>query len=100
MCYTYDTESAILVHNADYDAIAKIGFDTNQQTIIKWAKEYKKTGISMDDAEALVDLAKQYNKNGMLGNPRIDLIHEGRKGYFSNRPHVHIGPINHIKIIG
>lgn len=96
----YVTESAILVHNADYDAIAKIGFDTNQQTIIKWAKEYKKTGISMDDAEALVDLAKQYNKNGMLGNPRIDLIHEGRKGYFSNRPHVHIGPINHIKIIG
>ena len=54
----------------------------------------------MDDAEALVDLAKQYNYNGLLGTPRIDLLHKGRREFFSNRPHVHIGPINHIKIIG
>ena len=33
---------AILVHNADYDAIAKLKSDENQQTIVKWAKEYKK----------------------------------------------------------
>lgn len=69
-------------------------FTKDQDIIIQWAKEYKKAGISMDDAEALVDLAKQY---GIPGNPRIDLGHPGR-GPISRKPHVHIGSVGHIPI--
>ena len=47
----------------------------------------------MKDAEALVDLAKQYN---IPGNPRIDIKHT--RGKLKNIPHVHIGPIDHIII--
>ena len=81
----YITETQILVHNAN------CGFDSDQQIIVQWAKEYKRTGISMDDAEALVDLAKQYNVPG-----RIDFYH--KRGIWKDTPHIHIGPIDHIKI--
>lgn len=47
----------------------------------------------MDDAEALVDLAKQYD---IPGNPRIDLKHT--RGKLKDTPHVHIGSVDHIII--
>ena len=46
-------------------------FTKDQDIIIQWAKKYKRTGISMDDTEALVDLEKQYD---IPGNPTTFLL--------------------------
>ena len=64
----------------------------DQNAIIQLAKENKR-GLSVENAQTLLNWAKEYN----LSNSRIDMGHPTRNG-ISQGPHAHFGPVNHIPI--
>jgi len=67
-------------------------FDSNQRALIELAKMAKKTGISKEDAETLIQWAIEYSLT-----PFHDIqSHPTRK--FGKFPHINIGPIKHIFI--
>ena len=78
----------VLVHNKCINT-------PDQDAVIQLAKENRR-GTSMEDARTLVDWAKEYH---LPGKPRIDMGHVNRGGILSQKPHLHIGPVNHIPII-
>ena len=86
----YVGDNAVLVHNECGKKNSP-----NQDAVIQLAKE-KRKGITMGDAQILVEWAKEYN---IFGNPRIDMGHD-KGSAISRFPHLHIGPVNHIPILG
>ena len=68
----------------------------DQDALIQLAKELKKNGgATYEDAEILIDWAKEYN----VPYHEIE-VHPNRPGAASNVPHFHIGKTGHIPIIG
>lgn len=65
----------------------------DQTTIINWAKDYKRTGISPSDARAMEQLAREANVP--FRGPEV---HPGRR--HGQSPHYHIGPVDHIPVKG
>ena len=71
-------------------------YTPDQQAVIALAKEAKKAGgISLDEANILLDWANEYNV--FNHGPEI---HLNRPGNASNIWHLHIGKTGHIPIIG
>jgi hypothetical protein len=68
----------------------------DQQAVVELATEAKRTGgVTSENANTLIDWANEY---GMVNHgPEI---HLNRPGPVSSVSHIHIGPINHIPIIG
>jgi hypothetical protein len=66
-------------------------YNEEQQVIIKWAKEYERVGISLEDAKVLVELGNQSNipSRGSEAHPNRPQV--------KNR-HIHVGLINHIPV--
>ena len=107
----YVGESEVLVHNKCTVSLAddvsgggstSKAVDTNgkrytpdQQAVVEFAKEAKKAGgATLDDANILMDWAKEYNVPAH--GPEI---HPDRPGVASNILHFHIGKTGHIPII-
>jgi uncharacterized protein RhaS with RHS repeats len=68
-------------------------FTADQDAAIQLAKEaVNKGGLTEDEARALIEQAREVGLRA-----RGPEAHEGRG--FGSRPHIHIGPINHIPII-
>ena len=68
----------------------------DQDAVIQLAKEVKKNGgASYEDAEILIEWAKEYD----VPYHEIE-VHPNRQGAASNIPHFHIGRTGHIPIIG
>jgi hypothetical protein len=65
-------------------------FTPDQQAVIELAKEAARTGLSEEEANALIELALEAGLT--VRGPET---HPGRK--FKD-PHIHIGPINHIPV--
>ena len=76
----YISQSSVLVHNS-----CDQRYNENQQVIIDFAKEYKKTGMSRSEGTVLVEWANEYG----ISN-HGPMIHEGRSGIW--------GIVEHIKI--
>lgn len=67
-------------------------FDPDQAALIELAKEAKKTGVNVEDAQTLVDWSKEYNL------PHHDIMsHPNRK--YGQFPHINIGTQKHIFIL-
>ena len=82
-------EYGVLVHN--YGA----KFDENQQAVIDLAKEAKrKGGVSMSEADTLMEFAKEYKVS--FHGPEI---HLSRPGEMSHIWHFHIDKQGHIPIL-
>jgi len=75
------TESGILVHN---DCIGTPRFDDNQQAVLDLAREYKK-GISLPEAEILVEWAEEYGISS-----HGPAVHLGRPGIWGSTLHIKI----------
>ncbi len=70
--------------------------DENQKALHDPAKEAKKNGdTSYEEAEILKEWAKEYD----VPNQGIE-VHPNRPGPASNIPHIHIGKIGHIPVVG
>ncbi|MCL6592264.1 MAG: RHS repeat-associated core domain-containing protein, partial [Firmicutes bacterium] len=84
-------ETAWLIAGTGGQVSAAGRFTRDQDTLIQLAKEAKRTKITPEDANTLIQWAKEY------GLPyRGPEIHPNRPlGRF---PHIHIGPVNHIFI--
>jgi RHS repeat-associated protein len=65
----------------------------DQRALFALAKEYQKTGVTMEEAHILVDWANQYGIDSHL--PKT---HPERSGYWSNVLHINIAKI-HIAVI-
>ena len=93
--------AGVMVHNicgSDNDVKKNINKRNtpDQDALIKLAKEAKKNGgATYEDAEILIDLAKEYD----VQYHEIE-IHPNRPGAASNVPHFHIGKTGHIPVIG
>ena len=87
--YVGNGYSSVLVHN---DCL-KTNLSKEKQYIIEMGKEYEKTGISREDANVLVDFAKQFGINS-----HYPAKHENRSGYWSTHEHIKIYKY-HIEII-
>ena len=75
------------------DLVKKIGkrFNSNQQALIDLAKWAKKIGgVTEEEADIMREWAKEYGLKGWKHKP-----HSGRRIDF---PHIHIGPVDHIRI--
>ncbi len=74
----------MLVHNSCYTP--------DQDAVIQLAKGAKKRGgVTVDEATTLKDWAKEYSLP--FRGPEA---HPGRG--FGSKPHIHVGPVNHLQI--
>jgi RHS repeat-associated protein len=64
-------------------------FDPNQQALIELAKEAQRRGVSLPDAQTLLQWAKEY---GLRARDDIGTSH------WIGGPHIHIGPVSHIPV--
>ena len=71
-----------------------LAFDSNQQAVIELAKGYAR-GITESDANILIEWATEYGLNA-----RGPEIHINRSGWASIHRHIHVGPLNHILVLG
>lgn len=71
------------------DACGGVPFTTDQDALVKIAKEAKRNGLSPEEAEALQEWAEEYNIS--FRGPES---HPGRG--FGKNPHYRLGPVNHI----
>ena len=86
----YVSPSNVLVHNTCKQPPY---FSDNQNALIELAKEYKRKGVTTEDANILVDWAEE------LGiNSHRPMKHENQFGYWSTRIHIKIKNI-HIPVI-
>ena len=69
----------------------ELQFGKDANALIQLAKDAKRTGVSPEDAETLLQWAKEYKVNPARGPE----IHPNRN---FNVPHIQIGPVNHIPI--
>ncbi len=69
----------------------EVGFNGDQDALIKIAREAKRNGLSPEDAEALREWAEEYDLP--FRGPEA---HPGRG--FGSLPHIHVGPVNHIPV--
>ncbi len=66
----------------------------DQDTVIQWAKDGKRRGgISKEEADALRELAKEAGVE-----PVEDHTDPGSAAHWGGRPHIRIGPVNHIPV--
>jgi len=72
------------------NAMKAAKFTGDQTALLQMAKTAKKTGATIDEAKILKEWAKEYNLPY-----RGPEIHPDRN---YNKPHIHIGPVNHIPI--
>ena len=90
----------MFVHNTCAQPVLNTVIDSkkhtpDQQAVIELAKEAKKTGgVTEDDANILIDWAKEYD----VPNHGPE-VHPDRPGTASNILHFHIGKTGHIPII-
>jgi len=69
---------------------AGAAFTADQQALVALAKEAERRGVTEEEADTLLQWAKEY------GVPsRAPEIHPGRAFEF---PHIHVGPVNHIRV--
>ena len=74
-----------------WGASASKKFTPDQSAVIQLAKEAKNSGgISPENAQLLVDWAKEYGVKAM--------DHTARPWHWKLGPHIHIGPKNHIRV--
>ena len=67
----------------------------DQQALVELAKDAAKAGgVSLEDAETLLNWAEEYNLPAH--GPEV---HINRPGKASNVPHIHIGPVQHLPIL-
>jgi hypothetical protein len=65
----------------------------DQEALVDLAKEAKnKGGVSEEEAKTLVDWGKEVGFPGSRGPE----VHDGRP--FGQKPHIHVGPVNHIPV--
>jgi GNAT superfamily N-acetyltransferase len=84
--------SFLVPGDGELNALSKAArFGADERALIDLAKAAKRTGIGRQEAQTLLNWAKEY------GLPfRGPEAHPGR-GFGSN-PHIHIGPVNHIPV--
>jgi len=69
------------------------GFDPNQRALVDLAKSAQRTGVTPNQSATLNQWANEYNIP--FRGPEV---HPGRpQGQY---PHIHVGPVDHIKIKG
>ncbi|MDD4476279.1 MAG: hypothetical protein PHV95_10955 [Eubacteriales bacterium] len=68
-------------------------FSPEQKEVVALAKEAKKTGTSINNAQSLVEMGKKVGFDS-----RIDLGHPSGSNPVTRGVHAHVGPIDHIKI--
>jgi hypothetical protein len=81
------------------DEAGSIGqrFTEDQQALVELAKLARATGgVTSEEAESLVDWAKEFELNPSSSEPEI---HPGRSGWGSENLHIRIGPVNHIPVL-
>lgn len=66
-------------------------FTPAQQAVVSLAKECKRTGVSSENANTLV----QWGQEAGFDNSRVDGPHPGTN---TDYDHAHVGPVNHIPI--
>jgi RHS repeat-associated protein len=70
---------------------SECGYDSEQNALIKIAKESKRTGVSREEAEILREWADEFDVP--FRGPEE---HPGRP--FGSQPHIHVGSQNHIPV--
>ena len=88
-----DIDLTVLEDDAIQQAESGKVFTPGQQETVEKAKRAKRRGVSKGEAEALIEEARQ---RGLPARGHYD-GHPGRK--HGSKPHIHIGPINHIPVI-
>jgi hypothetical protein len=84
---------------ADESGGVPIGHSAEKQALVEMAKMDKRLGLRRSDMEAYKDLNRQLPDPFPSGKVRTDEGHS-RGGPHSQVPHGHVGPVNHIPIIG
>jgi hypothetical protein len=67
-------------------------FNANQRALIELAKEARRTGVDLEDARTLLQWAEKYGVQ-----PALD--HTVPPLHWRGRPHIRVGPINHIRVL-
>ena len=86
----YDTASGYLV-------ATKPQFSKEKQALVDMAKKDKKTGMTKGDMQAYKDLNKELRDPFPSNKVRGPEAHPNR-GPHAQKPHGHVGPVNHIPI--
>lgn len=68
-------------------------FGPDQEALIQLAKEAKRTGATPEQAKTLIEWAKEYGVK-----PALDHTSPAYAAHWGGRPHIRIGPKNHIPV--
>ena len=73
-------------------------FSDEKQSLVEMAKKDKKTGMTSEDMQAYKELNQELRDPFPSNKVRGPEVHPNR-GPTSQKPHGHVGPVNHIPII-
>jgi hypothetical protein len=68
-------------------------FGPNQAALVELAKEAQRTGVSPEQAKTLIQWANEYGVR-----PALDHTRAADAAHWGDRPHIRIGPTNHIPV--